>query len=343
MKFIHCADIHIDAAMNSCLSPDKAKERRSELLAAFSRLADYADDNKVAAAIIAGDLFDKKSITAKARKFVIETIATHSSVDFLLMPGNHDRETLSYTENIPANLKLFGNSMTKFDYDDVSICGMTDFNINEVVFDTSKINILVIHGADGEDFKLRELKNRGIDYLALGHYHSYEVKKIDKRGVACYSGCLMGRGFDEAGSKGFVLLETAKGGLSHSFIPDTGRLISIIPIDLTEAESLHSQLDLINKSLDGIDRDGIVRIKIIGSYELEREKLFDGIIDKYKREFYHFELEDCSILHINENDYVNDISLKGEFIRLCMEAIEDEEERSRVIACGIHALRGEEL
>ena len=51
-------------------------------------------------------------------------------------------------------------------------------------------------------------KDLNIDYLALGHIHSYKCHKLDKRGVYCYSGCLEGRGFDECGDKGFVLLET---------------------------------------------------------------------------------------------------------------------------------------
>ena len=57
-----------------------------------------------------------------------------------------------------------------------------------------------------EIINLKQLKNKNIDYLALGHIHTYKQSKLDNRGTYCYSGCLEGRGFDECGEKGFVLL-----------------------------------------------------------------------------------------------------------------------------------------
>jgi exonuclease SbcD len=48
-----------------------------------------------------------------------------------------------------------------------------------------------------EVISLKELKNKAIDYLALGHIHSYKMEQLDSRGVYCYPGCLEGRGFDE--------------------------------------------------------------------------------------------------------------------------------------------------
>lgn len=35
MKILHCADIHLDSAMTANLDKDKARERRSELLASL--------------------------------------------------------------------------------------------------------------------------------------------------------------------------------------------------------------------------------------------------------------------------------------------------------------------
>ena len=58
-----------------------------------------------------------------------------------------------------------------------------------------------------EVINLGELRNKSIDYLALGHVHSYEEGQLLPRGVYCYPGCLEGRGFDETGEHGFVLLD----------------------------------------------------------------------------------------------------------------------------------------
>ncbi len=42
MKILHCADIHLDSAMTANLDKDKARERRSELLASFKDMVGYA-------------------------------------------------------------------------------------------------------------------------------------------------------------------------------------------------------------------------------------------------------------------------------------------------------------
>lgn len=67
MKIIHCADLHLDSNMTSNLSREQAKQRKAELLATFERMIAYAKDNFVKAVIIAGDLYDKKNISANAR------------------------------------------------------------------------------------------------------------------------------------------------------------------------------------------------------------------------------------------------------------------------------------
>ena len=86
---------------------------------------------------------------------------------------------------------------------------------NSLVLDSNNYNIVTLHGQEAmssskdktEVISLKELKNKAIDYLALGHIHSYKMEQLDSRGVYCYPGCLEGRGFDECGEHGFVLLD----------------------------------------------------------------------------------------------------------------------------------------
>ena len=85
-------------------------------------------------------------------------------------------------------------------------------------------NIVMLHGQDsvrpGEELiALPLLRNKSIRYLALGHIHSYKCEKLDLDGRYCYCGCLEGRGFDECGEKGFVLLDINGDRLSSEFIP----------------------------------------------------------------------------------------------------------------------------
>ena len=74
MKIIHTADLHLDSAMMANLDNDRARERRNEILLNFARLCDNAERLSVSAILIAGDLFDKKSVSAKAAKVVLNEV-----------------------------------------------------------------------------------------------------------------------------------------------------------------------------------------------------------------------------------------------------------------------------
>ena len=53
-------------------------------------------------------------------------------------------------------------------------------------------------------------------------------------------------------------------------------------------------------------------------------------------------IKDDSRLHMEQEDYINDVSLKGAFIREVMASDMDESMKERVILCGLGALKGVE-
>ena len=58
--------------------------------------------------------------------------------------------------------------------------------------------------------------------------------------------------------------------------------------------------------------------------------------------FYYLEVEDNTHLGISVEDYKNDKSLKGEFIRLVLTQPQlSDEEKEKIISCGLKALMGE--
>lgn len=341
MRFIHCADLHLDSGMESGLPPERAKRRRDELLTAFSAVAGLASELEVTAVIIAGDLFDRKNVSVRARRAFLDTVARTDEVDFLLLRGNHDSDVLSGCE-LPSNLHLFGDGAA-FTYGNVNISGTEAPRADGLTVKPEMINIAVLHGEDKKDFELSELAKLGIDYLALGHYHTFTDGPLGDRGRWCYSGCIAGRGFDECGEKGFVLAETEGSSLSYRFVPLPGRQVVALDVDLTDAVTLSDQRTAICAALNGVDRDFMVRLNAVGSFEPGREKYYSNVIDELSPEFFYLELKDRSVMRIDPSDYAGDVSLKGEFIRLAAETVADPDERSRVISFGLRALRGEEL
>lgn len=361
MKIIHCSDLHLDSKMKSNLDTVKAKERRNEILITYQNMINFAKENDVKAIIIAGDMFDKKNITVKARNIVIDSIIANPEIDFLYLKGNHDESGfINEMESIPQNLKLFTkNKWTTYRYGNITVSGiefgeLSNYEIyNTLMLNKNDINIVTMHGQDSqydqkdkaEIINISELKNKNIDYLALGHIHKFKQEKIDTRGIYCYSGCLEGRGFDECGEKGFVLLDIDEENLKidSKFIPIAMRHLYEVPVDITNT---HTTLDTeakIDNEIKKIEKEALIKIVLKGKVDLESERDIKFLEKKYSQNFYFAKVYDETSLNIDYMSYENDASLKGEFIRLVLSQDLPEEEKRKVITTGIKALSGEEV
>ena len=353
MKIIHCSDIHLDSSMERNLSATQARERNAEVCATFARMADYAAAQEVAAVIIAGDLFDARRVTPQTVGFVLDTVRRTSGVDFLYLRGNHDASGFEGME-LPENLKAFGSDWTYFRYGNVVIAGMYPERENwETCYERLKlpeetVNIATLHGQisaqPGEELiALPQLKRRHIDYLALGHIHSYQAGKLDDRGIWCYCGCLEGRGFDELGQKGFVLLDVAEHAVTHEFMPFARRRLEEVRVDISDLTTVSQILEAAREALEDQNGDNLVKLTLTGSYTLETQKDPRFLKKMLEGRFWFLKIKDESRLKIEKESYEHDVSLKGEFIRLVMASDRSDEEKERIICYGIRALSGEEV
>ncbi len=352
MKLIHCADLHLDSPMESTLPPEKARARKAEILSTFANLVRLADESGVAAILIAGDLFDSTHITKKTEKYVLDLISSHPNLYFFYLAGNHDRgNTLHELEDKPENLCLFDREWRSYRFGEVTITGSECPDPETLSLAEADCNILLMHGQERagrtakseDDIRFSALKNKHIDYLALGHLHSYRTAEIDQRCTACYAGCLEGRGFDECGQKGYVLLETAKGRINHRFVPFAQRTLHTVECSI---EGFSSQLELENRLLSAVEaipRKDLVKAVLTGSLPAEAQKDLAHLEAVLAERFWFAKVRDRSRLLIRPEDYQNDISLKGEFVRRVLASNLKDEEKERVIACGFRALLGEEV
>lgn len=352
MKLIHCADLHLDSPMEANLSPEKARERKNEILSTFARLVRLADENKVSAILIAGDLFDSDHITKKTQKYVTDLIAAHPDLYFFYLAGNHDRgNALRDLADKPPNLCTFDDGWTSYDFGEVTISGSERPDPDALRLSADTLNIVMMHGQErarrgsmGEDvIRFAKLKNKNIDYLALGHIHEYRTASIDARCTACYSGCLEGRGFDECGQKGYVLLEIENGHLTHRFVPLAKRSLHTVSCDVG---GFSSQLELEERVLAAVEdirAADMVKVVLTGECLPDDQKDLVHLTGVLSDRFYFAKIYDETRLRICPEDYRNDISLKGEFVRRVMASNLKDEEKERVITCGFRALCGEEV
>ena len=355
MKFLHCADLHLDSALGSCKDAEKRKYRRAELLQNFVRMTEYAADHKADAILIAGDLFDTDGATKRTQNVIRETILRFPFLDFLYLKGNHDAAELFTAENCPKNLKQFGREWTCYEYGDVTIAGAEPgeggLPYGELVLSSERCNLVMLHGQisqhlseEADCIVLPELKNKNIDYLALGHIHSYRAEALDDRGIWCYSGCLEGRGFDECGEKGFVWIETDGTKVSHTFVPFAKRLVHEVPVDITGAESTVAVEMRIADALEGISEKDLVHVSLCGATGIDAERDLTYLVKRFETAYFAFALTDREVrLTVDAEQYKNDISLRGEFVRLVLAGDYPENEKRKMLELGMRALAGEEV
>ena len=157
-----------------------------------------------------------------------------------------------------------------------------------------------------------------------------------------YCGCLEGRGFDECGEKGYVLLEAQDGKVKSTFVPFAGRILHEIAVDISGLMIQEEIQRRIQEAVEEIPRKDMVKIVLTGEVSPEAEK--DTVwIEKWLEDDYYFlRVKDETRLAVCPEDYRYDISLKGEFVRLVLAARLPKEEKEQILRLGIRALAGEE-
>lgn len=358
MKFIHCADLHLNSKIDN-LTAVKSRIRRNEILRTFERLCDYATEQKVTAVILAGDIFDSPKVSIKVRERFFTAIEKNSNVDFLYLLGNHDADcSVRSTQNIPSNLKFFENDWTYFRYEDTVVAGVCfDKRNGNFIYETLKLNeedknIVVLHGQgknynsidETESVNFPRLKNKNIDYLALGHIHTFENDKIDERGVYFYVGCLDGRGFDELGKKGFMMVDTSDKKVSYEFIPFCSREYHVYEAEMGGKDNFtQARNELVDKLKSTLPNTSLIKVVLKGEINPEFQIDKDTLVSMLEEHFFYAKVYDKTTLKINVKDYVFDKSIRGEFVRCVLSSDLDDETAKKILITGLNALKGEEI
>jgi len=349
MKIIHTSDLHLDSPLTTRLDSKKVKERKSELILSFRRMVERAKSEKADAFIIAGDLFDSERVGKRTLKNVIDIIASAPELSFFYLSGNHEKKVLSASDiPLPENIRLFDDDWTYFSVGDVNIIGRCETApdmFSKIKLSGDRKNIVVLHGElrDRSDFGgvigKKDAEELNIDYLALGHYHSYSETEISPRCKAVYSGTPEGRGFDESGECGYVTIKTYDGYVQHEFTKSAIRTLHIAEIDVTDAPSDISLIYKIESALKNARSGDLIRIRLVGTRELGRFFDTDALLSSLKSSYYYIEAKDDTRLKISADDFKNDVSLKGEFIRgVIADDSLDDKEKEAIINLGLSVL-----
>ena len=194
-------------------------------------------------------------------------------------------------------------------------------------------------GTDYAPISPEDMAQSSLTYLALGHIHQYSG--LQKAGDThwAYPGCPQGRGFDETGEKGVLLVDVDADSVSARFVPLARRRYEILSVDLTGAESA---LGAIEAALPLDTQDHIYRILLTGEGETPDLAALERALSS---RFYGLTLRDHTRLPRDLWRRKEEDTLTGLFLRelwpLC-EQEPDNEVYQLAVRFGLAALEGGE-
>lgn len=343
MKIIHFADLHIGSKFERM--PENIKiELNTKLRNAFVKIINYAKENSISTILMSGDIFDKNSVLMKDKKFFYDSIKVNPEIDFYYIKGNHDSSS-KYNDEID-NLHIF-DGIKSYLKENVRIIGyeLTDNNsslYNVSPFTTDKFNIMMLHGdiknqRDANYIDLKKLQNKNVNYFALGHIHKREIGTVGESKYA-YPGCVLGRGFDEVGEKGFLVLDTETNTTTFHELSDV--LFEHIDIQvngLNEAELKNE----ISEKLGNTRHSYITEIRLTGKSDIEID--IDDLEMSFKDKRYYLTIKNASKQALSFIPNENENSLRNMFInKVLKDPNLDDDTKEKVISYGLSKLMKEE-
>jgi exonuclease SbcD len=289
MRFIHCADIHLDSPLRglNLYEGAPAQEMRLATRRAFTNVVDLAIDRSVDFVLIAGDIFDGDWPDFNTGLYFSSQLRRlgEAGIRVFLTYGNHDAVSkLTKSVPLPQNVFVFpakapGTEM--IESLGVAIHGQS-FASEAVTADLSAgypaplsglLNIGVLHTAlSGREGHLpyapttaERLTDKGYDYWALGHVHKREI--VRESPWIVFPGNTQGRHARETGAKGCMVVDAEPGvGIQTvEFVPtDIARWhhISIDIAGISTEDELHAEVQTEVRAAQATADDRILALRL---------------------------------------------------------------------------------
>lgn len=291
LKILHSADWHLDSPFGG-YSDSQCAYLKRELLRVPEKIADLCLKENCDLVLLAGDLFDGPYTRESVE--VLRRALERCGVPVFISPGNHDFLSPGspwLAEAWPENVHIFTGDLTSVSLPELSCrvygAGYRSMDCPGLLGSfraegEERYKIAVLHG---DPMQIRssycpvtsgQVRDSGLDYLALGHIHKAGSFRAGKT-LCAWPGCPMGRGFDETREKG-VYIVTLDENVSCRFVElDTPRFYSL---EAEEAELF----DL----LPAAGNEHFYRVTLTGTVESPLEAVQKRLLD-----FPNLELTDC--------------------------------------------------
>ena len=326
IKILHSADWHLDSPLLQ-RSPEQTARLQAALRRIPEQVAALCKKHSCDLMLLSGDLFDGPCAadTLQAVRNALEEAA----VPVFISPGNHDFvgfDSPWLAETWPGNVHIFTHPVIEA----VEVAGLdctvvgagyTGMDCAGLLGDytprhDTRYSVGILHGDPTQvsspycPITTEQVLRSGLDYLALGHIHKGDSFRAGKT-LCAWPGCPQGRGYDETGDKGALLVtleETAE--------------ITFLPLDGPRFYDLEAPADGLSAVLPPVGNSDFYRITLTG--EAEQPDL-----EALKQAFSHFpnlELRDKTTPPKPLWDTAGDDTLEGIYFHLLRSSLDTAEE-----------------
>jgi len=289
MRFIHCADIHLDSPLLGLdlYEGAPADDMRQATRRAFANVIDLAIERSVDFVLIAGDIFDGDWPDFNTGLYFASQLSRLADADIrvFLIYGNHDAVSkLTKSVPLPRNVFSFPAKAPATEIIEslgVAIHGQS-FASGAITSDLAAgyppprsglLNIGILHtalsGRVGHQpyapTTVDRLSDKGYDYWALGHVHHREI--VRELPWIVFPGNTQGRHARETGAKGCMVIEAEPGIgiMSVEFVTtDVARWhhIEIDIADMATQDDLHAAVQSEVRAVQALAEDRILALRL---------------------------------------------------------------------------------
>lgn len=329
MKILHSADLHLDSPFAG-LTEAQARRLRQAQLALPGKLAALCKAENCDLVLLAGDLFDGTHTRESLDE--LRSALEEVAVPVFISPGNHDFCAIDspyLTEKWPGNVHIFTRpvleSVVLPDLD----CRIYGGGYRSMDCDPllegfraegdEQYHIGILHGdavRTGSPYcpiTAEQVRQSGLDYLALGHIHKTGSFRAG-RTLCAWPGCPMGRGFDELDARG-ALTVTLDGGAEAAFVE----------LDTPRFYELSAAPDALDALLPAVGSDHFYRVTLTGEAEAVDLK---ALSSRFSR-FPNLEFRDRTVPPMDLWGRAGEDSLEGVYFRLLKEALDAADEDAK--------------
>jgi DNA repair protein SbcD/Mre11 len=345
-RLLHMADVHLGARHRDLGTAAAAQRERQ--FAAFRRAVDAAIERRVDAVLICGDLFDSNAQPRRSAEKAAGELRrlADQGIPTVLIPGTHDcydqssiyrALDLAELAGLPAGSGLI--TVLTPERPKIVLANV-DLTVFGFVFETKRAprsplagfhadrgketrwSVGMIHGSlmisgkvevDDVLFRTEEIAASGLDYLALGHWHSFQQGKAGGTTWA-YSGAPEPVAVDQDGAGQVLLVELQE--------PPQGVSIQPIPVGRTtfqamdiDAAGISSRDDLARQLRALANPDLVLEVRLTGVAPADLDIEPDEIAADLAPSFLAVRIRDLSVPALPDGPLPLAETIPGRFIR----------------------------